>query len=427
MKDLKELWQSITKEKLSESRPKMIALSLLLAIATWSSVVLSADSTFTTDIQDIPVTIPLTGASYQALGLEVIDDGRTYTASVQVSGSRSVVGALTADSIVVTPDFSVVTEAGTYNLTLTAQKKNQLMDYEIVSVTPMSLKLTFGEATNRKFAVTPQVTGISVEEGYVLQSIVSSPTNVAISGASDVVSRIDRVVAQAELNEKLTASRTVTATLHLYDAQGNEIPSSSVRMETSEVELTVPVYKEGVMPLEIGFLNIPDGFDASILPYTLSRNSIRVASSEANIAALQSRVVGYIDLANFDADGRYSFDIELPSGWANLDSVKSVDVVFDVSGLASKVITVSDIRVENVPAGTDISVLTDSIRNVTVFGDAAVVQRLLPTSVVAVVDADEIVLQQGSYNVPVHFRIPGVYNVWVTGSYTVTIEAESGQ
>jgi len=230
----------------------------------------------------------------------------------------------------------------------------------------------------------------------------------------------------SQLQLHLTTSPSVTG-VKLMDAQGNEIPTSSVRMETSEVELTVPVYKEGVMPLEIGFLNIPDGFDASILPYTLSRNSIRVASSEANIAALQSRVVGYIDLANFDADGRYSFDIELPSGWANLDSVKSVDVVFDVSGLASKVITVSDIRVENVPAGTDISVLTDSIRNVTVFGDAAVVQRLLPTSVVAVVDADEIVLQQGSYNVPVHFRIPGVYNVWVTGSYTVTIEAESGQ
>ena len=427
MKDLKELWQSISKEKWSESRPKLMAISLLLAIITWASVVLSGDSTYTADIRDIPISIPVTGASYQALGLEVIDDGRVYTANVQVTGSRSVVGALTADSIVITPDFSAVTEAGTYNLLLTAQKKNQLLSYEIVSVNPVSLTLTFGEAVTRKFTVTPQVSGISVEEGFVLQSIVSSPASITISGASDIVARIDRVVAEAELNETLSASRTVPATLHLYDAQGNEIAANSVRMERTEVELTVPVYKEGVMPLEIGFINIPEGFDTSILRYTLSPASIRVASSASNIDALQSRVVGYIDLATFALDGSYSFDVELPSGYANLDGVKEVNVVFNNAGLSSKVVNVTDIRVENVPAGTSITVLSSSIRGVTVFGNEDTVQRLLPTSVVAVVDAGSIMLQQGSYNVPVRFRIPGSDDVWVAGSYSVTIEAKSGQ
>ena len=140
----------------------------------------------------------------------------------------------------------------------------------------------------------------------------------------------------------------------------------------------------------------------------------------AGYMSLGNKTVGYIDLANYRFGDTYQFDIVLSSGYINVDSVEAVTVAFDESNLSSKKITVEDIRLNNVPEGIDVTVLTSAINGVTVIGRE--VDSLLPTSVVAEVDASSINIQQGSYSVPVSFQIPSRDDVWVAGNYVVTIE-----
>ncbi|MBR0450460.1 MAG: hypothetical protein IJI78_00585 [Oscillospiraceae bacterium] len=417
--------QKFQSSKWLTSKPHVMVVSFLLAFVLWAVVVLSVNSTGTRTIDGVVVRIPSTGASFHALGLEIIDDGQTtYTASVTVSGDRAVIGALNEDSFTVTPVFTSVTQPGTYTLQLQATKTNQMQNFTIRSVNPAELSLTFAEVVTENFNVIPEVTGISVAEGYVLQPVTCTPGTIQISGAESSIERISKVVAVAAVDKELSESTTAYGNIHLLDEAGNLIPASNFRMDASQIELLIPVYKEGDLPLEVGFINIPEGFDTSFLNYSLSPATIRVASTEENIDSLGKRTVGYIDLANYQLGDTYQFDIVLSTGYINVDSIETVTVAFDESNLSSKKITVEDIRLNNVPEGVEVNVATTAINGVTVIGRD--VESLLPSGVVAEVDASTINIKQGSYSVPVSFQIPSRGDVWVAGTYMVTIEVGQG-
>ena len=417
--------QKFQSSKWLTSKPHVMVVSFLLAFVLWAVVVLSVNSTGTRTIDGVVVRIPSTGASFHALGLEIIDDGQTtYTASVTVSGDRAVIGALNEDSFTVTPVFTSVTQPGTYTLQLQATKTNQMQNFTIRSVNPAELSLTFAEVVTENFNVIPEVTGISVAEGYVLQPVTCTPGTIQISGAESSIERISKVVAVAAVDKELSESTTAYGNIHLLDEAGNLIPASNFRMDASQIELLIPVYKEGDLPLEVGFINIPEGFDTSFLNYSLSPATIRVASTEENIDSLGKRTVGYIDLANYQLGDTYQFDIVLSTGYINVDSIETVTVAFDESNLSSKKITVEDIMLNNVPEGVEVNVATTAINGVTVIGRD--VESLLPSGVVAEVDASTINIKQGSYSVPVSFQIPSRGDVWVAGTYMVTIEVGQG-
>ncbi len=409
-----------------EKKPRLIAVSLILGIVAWSMVAFSVNSITSRTIEGVKVEMPSAGASFQALGLDVIDSGQEYTCSVTVTGDRSVIGALDAESFTVTPDFTPVTAAGTYTLTLEATKNNQLLDYSIRSVEPYGLILTFGEVETRKFAVTPAATGVSVADGYVLQNIICSPQYVTISGEADQLDEIAKVVAEVAVNRTLSESVTVEAAIRLYNDEGRVLSTDGFRTDASAVELTIPVYREGTVPLKVAFTNVPEGFDLSLIRYALSPSTLRVAAGEAAIASVTEKVVGYLDMADLKPGVVYSFPVQLSSGFVNLDNVESVTMSVDFTGFSARKISVSDIRVENVPAGYSVKVVTKSIKNVNVVGLEEQVDSLLPASVAAVIDFSALTLNTGSSTVPVSFRIPSANGLWVSGNYTCVIEVTSG-
>jgi len=405
------------------SRPKLMALSLILAIIVWSFVALSVNSITTRTIDNVPVEIPSTGASYQSLGLDIIDNGETeYTASVTVSGDRGIIGNLTADSFTVTPDFSKVTEAGTYNITLTAAKNNPLLDYEIKSVTPTRIVLTFGESVTRKFTVTPVVTGFTVADGYVVLPAVASPASVTVVGNRETVDSIRKVTAELTLSGEVRSSVNSKGTIHLYDENENEISADLLRLDTDTVDLLVPVYRKGIMEFDIEFTNVPSGFDTSILKYTLSPAQTDVAYT-GNAASPDSvRTIGYVDMATLDLGGTYEFEVKLPSAYVDLDGVDTVSVSFASEGLSSQKMNVTDIRTSNVPDGYEVKIITEKIQGVTVIGETAELAKLVSGSVVAVVDCSQLKAENGYQSVPVSIIIPSSSSVWAVGSYSVSVE-----
>lgn len=404
------------------SKPKLMALSLAIAVVIWSFVALNINSMSTRTIEGIKVEIPSAGASYQSLGLDIIDSGEEYTCSVTVYGDRSIIGALTADSITVTPDFSKVTEAGTYNITLNAVKDNQLLDYEIRSVNPTRLVLTFGESVMRKFQITPVVTGFSLSEGYVTQPFVASPSTITVIGSSETVDRIRKVTAEASLPGVLTESHTVQGTIHLYDAEDNEISTELLRLDARNVEVLVPVYRQSEMQFDIEFTNVPAGFDTSVLKYTLSPSSISVAYTGTSVNPGTVRTIGYVDMGSLDLNGTYEFDLTLPSGYVKLEDADKVSVKFNTEGMSSLKMTVTDIRVSNVPEGYEVKILTDKIAGVTVIGDTETLSRLVSGSLTAVIDGSQLKPENGTQSVPASVIIPSSSTVWAIGTYTVNIE-----
>ncbi|MEA5050951.1 MAG: CdaR family protein [Oscillospiraceae bacterium] len=405
---------------LFNNKPFRIIFSIVTAIIVWAVVAFTISPETSREIKGVQVDLYSSSSVLQTLGLDIIDDV-DHKVTVTVEGSRGVLNSLDAHSFTVTPIFSSVTEPGTYELDLIATKNNAMENYNIVSIYPSSITVKLDTAVSKKFTVDTEMIGMSVADGFMVGNITVSPGEVTVIGPEDEVSKIAKVVAVYEVDEVLTKSATYECDLVLYGNDGAEMDGGTVRLDTQTAVVTIPVYKTGILDLDIEFTNVPDGFDVSSVNYVMSRTSIPVAASEANIDNMKTKIVGYVDLAVFSIGESYTFDIELASGFVNLDNVESVTVTFPKENLSSKKLNITDIRLQNAPSNYTITIETQRINDVTVIGPTADVEALSAGSVVAIVDVSQISIDKGTYNVPVSFTVTANNTTWAVGDYTATI------
>lgn len=399
----------------------VMILSVILAIVLWAVVVFAISPDTEQIISGVTVNLGQDNSSFQSIGLDITDRS-DIKVDVKVYGPRSVVGALTPEDINIVPNYSRVDQAGTFTLSLSPANTNPLDGYDIISVEPGTITLSFDVSKSQRFTVEAEGPGVTAADGYVIEKISVTPGDVRITGPENDMAKITRVAARYDVSGVLT--ETVIANdcpLILYDAEGNELPQTTFTIDYPTVDIRIPVYKLGVLPLTIEFTNVPDGFDVSSLDYVLSIDELEVAGPENTIDNLSEFVVGRVDLTTFKIGDTYTFDVELPSALIN-KGPETVTVTFPKENISSKKITVSNIEVINVPANYEVSVVTSRINDVTVIGLAEDVASLLPGSVVAIVDFSELTIESGRYSVPVRFEITSNNTTWVAGSYTVYID-----
>ncbi len=410
--------------QLFDNKVFALVFSIVVAIISWAVIVLSIDPNTTRTIDNVPVTISSTNNSYKSLGLDIIDKEEVLV-RVTVEGPRSVVGMLERDSILVTPNFSGVNGAGTYDVPLVATKNNQLLSYTITSVNPNFVPLRFDVAISKKVPVTAKIEGLTVGNDYIVEQTIISPSEVTVTGPEQDVDKVAAIVVTVPIDAELAETMKTTAELVAVDKDGNVLSGETLKIDPVQADITIPIYKRGVLPLDIEFTNVPDGFDLSTLDYTLTFDEINIAASETVVGNLRTKIIGYVDLATFKLGESYTFDIELPSGYVNLDNVTSVTATFAGEDIDSKKVVVTDLRVINAPANYKVTVMNEMISDVTVIGKTEDVQTLLAGSVVAIVDMSELGgIESGTFNVPVKFKISSNNTTWVAGSYTAVIEVE---
>lgn len=407
---------------LFDNKTFVMILSLVLAIVLWIVVVFGISPDTEQTIRGVTVNLTTNNASFQNLGLDIADRGEVKV-DVKIYGPRAIVGALTADRIIVEPNYSRVDSAGSYTLELVPSKVNTLDDFQILSVEPSTIDLRFDVSTSRYFTVEAEGVGVTAADGYVVEPITVTPSSVRITGPENDMALIERAVARYDVgSDELTETVTISdCPIVLYDTDGNELPLNTFTIDYPQVDIRIPVYKLGMLPLKIEFTNVPEGFDVSTLEYVMSVDEIEVSGPENVIDSLTEHVVGYIDLTTFKIGDEYTFNIELRSSLIN-KGPQTVTVTFPRENIGSKRISVTNIQVTNVPSNYDIVIKTTRINDVTIIGQADDVAALLPGSVVAVVDFSDLNVESGSYSVPVTFTITANNTTWVAGSYTVYVE-----
>lgn len=405
------------------NRIVLLLLSFLLAVACWIAVVATVSTEQTTTIYNVPITVP-TSASYHSYGVEIV--GRALddiTVDITVKGDRSIISSLRRDSFTITPIFTAVTEPGTYELPLQIVQANRLLTFEITHVSLSSVKLTFAEVAEQEFPITVSTENISPADGYLVAAPVLTSSNITISGPRTELVNISRVVAELKtVTTDATATITENCALQLYDANDRKLDSSNFTMSLRSVDVTVPVYKLGIIKLDISFTNVPEGFDISTLHYQQSVSELRVAASPSVLDAATMRTVGYIDLSSVDLDKTYQFDVQLPSGMLNVDGITAVTVRFETDALSTKKINIASFHIQGGAEELDYQIETPSLNGVAIIADKATIDTVSGGSATAVIDATEIAAEPGTYNVPVSIIIPGHPSAWAVGSYTVTVK-----
>ena len=375
-----------------------MAVSAMLAVLLWL-VVIAQEPTQTRTITVSGVSYDYNSALYTGASLDIVKREDTKV-SVVISGDSSAINEVDPADIVVYPDYTEVSRSGMpgeYTLRLQARRADtSLTKFDIDSISPAYVDVTFAQIGTQKFTVEVEAS-VDPAEGYYLGEKQASPAEVTLRGPVDELARVARVVARVESDEKRDRTMLDSAALEFLDADGHAITDSSITvLEGEQVEVTIPVLKLKEVPLKFEFSNVPAGYDPAELNASIS--PVQVGKAE-------------------------TLKIQLSEGLVNVDDVQEATVTFDTSGYGEpRAITVSDIRVVNAPSGVDVKVITESINNVTLVGEAEELAAISPSDVIAQVDASAqniTVKGSGQQQFSAQIIVTGTKTVFATGAYSV--------
>lgn len=421
--------QTTKKHSIWDNKLFVLAASLLCAILSWSIVTLTLDPEGDKTFNVSEISYSYNSNLYTSLGLDIVKTEQVGNIQVKVEGSGTVIGQLQASDLIVYPNYSTVTGAGEQTLSLQArvsrsQFSTNNIDVQVVS--PKQVMVVFDKVGEKTLPVTIESSNLSVADGYMLYRSSSVPAEVTISGPQSELDSITSVVAPVTVDDELADSTSVTTALEMRDVNGNVVSPQYASMDSSSANVTLTVYQVRELPLAIDFINVPTGFDTSSLKYSLSQETMVVAGPTRTVSALNELSVISFDLGQqFAFDRDYQLPVELPSGLVAQDDTTSVTLSFDTSDMASVTLNVPNIRTINMPSNYDITVQSERVSNVTLYGPKDEIEELLPDSVVAQIDCQNLQITAGQQTLPVTIQVPSSSRIFAVGSYTVSCQITS--
>lgn len=406
-----------------------VLLALFCGLVAWTVVAAYVDPQSSIIVQNVPINYANSASTYTSQGLDIVEKPDLETVDVRVDGNSTIIGNITNSDIMVYPSYAGVSGAGRVTLRLQARLVNTTDfpgDIECTVESPRTIEVVFDEVSEKTVAVTVDASSVSVAEGYMLNRSAAVPAEVTLRGPTSELDRIASVVARVSVDNELSDTTTVPATLEMLDENGSVYTPQYTTMDSETANVTLTVYQVRELPLAVNFIGTPTNFDTGSLHYTLSQNTLRVAGPARTISTLDELTVTDFDLAQeFEPDRDYQRLVELPSNVVSLDGVTSVTLSFDTTGMASTTLNISNIRAINVPSNYELEILSSMVSGVTLYGPAEEIEALSADSVVAQIDCQSVNLTVGQQTIPVTIQIPSSSRIFATGSYTVQCEVNA--
>lgn len=393
-------------------------ISIVAAVLFWFIVVISISPDYKRTIYNVPVTIDENASALTSLGLHVVDKN-PKSISVQVSGPRNLIGALTANDFVVTPNLSNVTKTGSYEIGVSAALKVPDNRVKIAVVDPVKISVKFDTTFTKTLPVEISVDGGNVPDGYLMQTAVSNPAEITVSGPTSELSEVSR--ATVAVNVKDGAKKTVVSKCDvvLLNANGEEVKNEHILKSADQVDVTVPILKTKSVPLKVSFENVPADVDSTMVKYTISPAQILVAGDEDTVNKMNEIIIGSVNFKDLDLKSTKTIEIPSVDGIKNVDSITNAQVNISLSGIDSKTVDVTDFDITNTDNNFRYTAQTKKITGVKLFGPSSEIGSV--SNLTAVVDMKSVQNGTGQYEVPATFKVPGKSGFWVSGTYNVVV------
>ncbi|MCI8755607.1 MAG: hypothetical protein HFG18_03330 [Oscillospiraceae bacterium] len=418
--------------KLLDNKRFLMIFSLALSAVAWMLIVTYISTIESNTISNVPVDFEIGQEEYLVpKNLKVITK-EDLKVRVEVRADRKILSALKQDpeSLSIYADLSEIPQKGTYEVPLRANIASA-RGVTILSITPSTATLRVDQQTTKTFTIVPEIRGLSVPENYVAQSTRITPKTIDITGPDTDIQSIDRCVAEVNYTEPLTKTDTRRCKIKLYRADGSEISTESLILETDSIDVIVPVYKQKQLKVTFDFTGYPQGFPLDQFHYTFSTDTITVAGLESVVDKMSDELsIGYVALNEIDEGRILTFEVSLPNGVEAVDAPETITVSFDLEEIASANFTIPDTNIflKNVPVNFDASLMTKSINNVRFLGDKDILETLTAQDIVAEIDLSNKELATGPYNLPVTISAPGKGFVWAVnnsnGAYMAVVSIQ---
>ncbi len=402
----------------------VMVFSVFASIVLWIVMASTNSEEFPRAVADVPVVITLSDAA-QADGLKVFSPVNT-TATVYIKGNSLIVNQIQAsDMEVVAQSASSITAPGSYTFNLSVHKKGTLTDFDWASISPSQAIINVDRYKEKTFTV--DTSEIKYKSDYKSDPnyFVSAPTlsndTVTISGPEKEVSQVNKVAIQYEISETLKESKNFTSDLIMFDANGNKITSSKLKMSETKVDVTIPVLARKIVPLQVSFTNKPEGLLLSPNQVTLDPQSIEVAGPQDILSGMNDISLIPLDFANISpTKNTFDVSVTLPASCKNLSSIPVAKVTLNLSGLTTRTLVVNNFIVKNLAADKQASIYTKNL-SVTVVGPESELSKLTENNLVAQIDMAGKENFTGHTEMPATISVSNTASSWVYGSYMANI------
>ncbi len=401
----------------------LFALSLVVSFILWLTVSMVLRPTGEIVVSGVGVNVNVQSGILGELGLSAIEGGEG-TVNVTISGSRSVIGGVSAEDISVSPSLSGVSGAGTYELELRASN-NSSKDFEITSISPSTIVVKFDKYVDKTVDLKYVITGeYNIPDEFVQEEIYTDPSEVIVTGPESDLAVIDGAIVEVILSGDYSETIAAVGEITLVDRDGNPVKYNedeiSINVEVATVYL--PVHKTSVLPITFDYTNIPEYFDISNIKYSLSVSEIVAEGEDSIIDRYSDLFVGYIDVRFISLDNpSASFRIKLPDGLTMQNHNDSVDIEFDLDGYVESTFNATQINIINVPKGYAVTSNAKRV-SVTLIGPEEIINEITADDIVVQIDlSTREITQTGQYRLTAEVFLPGGQNAWAIGTYSITV------
>lgn len=424
-------------------------LSIIGAILLWGIIV---------NIYDPNTGVTISNVTVQLINTESLTDkGYTYEVvdgskiSVYVSGPKSIIADIKASDIVATADLSNISAFADYvDIDVSIEKDGKLLQNVEVTPKTTAVQLNIENRVTQAFDVKVEMVGTGAS-GYVVFNDTISPSSIKVTGPSSAIQKIAQVKAVYDISDA-TSDISDTATVVLYDSDGNVIDDPQLELSKQEVRFQANMGYSKTVDIIYQTSGTPaDGYElrdieaeenvATIygnVKTVNSINEIEIPASVLNIDGLKADKEYKIWLSDYLPDGitvasanYVNVNVIIDKKFVN-ESTTSSSTTDNTTTTPSTTsdgqnnitsqltLTSSDIVINGVSEGTTASIVMTTPLSVNILGASNIVNSLTVAQLGANIDVTG--LSSGTHKLDIKFNLPD--GISVSGSYMVTVSIE---
>ena len=410
------------KNKLLDSKVFWAVISLIASLFIWVYITGTQEEIITQSFNNVEVML-IGEDTLQATRGYVVTNVSAETVSVKISGTRGNIGTLSASDVKAVIDVSLISSTGTLTqyYTLTYPDNVNEDAVSLVSSNPQTISFDVTKMSSKSVPVEAKFVG-STAENYIAGEVEFEPKTIKVSGPESMLEKIDHIYAEMG-GDDLTMTRTAEIPVVLIDKDGNTMESEGLEFDVPTVTVTIPISMMKEVPLYVQCVYGAGATEENTV-ISIEPNKIMISGDTEIVSGINRIDLATIDLTDFSLTHQDTYLIPLPNGVENVTGVAQADVKIEITGVDTKVFTVTNISTRNLPSGYTLEEITTQSLEVRIRAPQDVLDQLQPSNLSAVADLSDIT-QSGDMFVPVRRVVDGFTDAGAGGEYNIGIKVRS--
>ena len=359
-------------------------LAIVFSFLLWLVVVNIDDPKQTRTFTSV-VTVTNEDVLTKAGKLYEIKDG-VNTVSFRVTAKRSIIEKLSPSDFSAVADMNNLENSERVPVTIAAKS---YANYITISSRQNYLYVNLKDLATERFVISAQTSG-TLEPELAVEEVTCSPTVITVTGPQDVVSKIDSVVASANITG-VTSNFTENVIPKFYDAKGEVVDSSSLSLSVSTVSVSVAFVNTKTVDIVVKTSGILSS-DLTLGSIKTDPSSVMIIGEAGALNDVPNITIPdtVINLSNLTGSFTTTVDIStyLPEG-VRLAEGTSSKVAIYVTMANEKASTISvpasNIELRDVAHGLAATLDVESV-NVNVFGEESLLNDLKASEIKGYID-----------------------------------------